>query len=175
MAPKFFGENFLAESPATDPKSLIGRVVPALASDLTGDKSKNYMKLFFTVDDVKDKRASTSFHSLETLKEYISRNVRAGLEKVESFDEVKTKDNWVLQVSSTTILNRKVESSVRAKIRKEIASLLSKSVEETSLEEFIKSVLSNTYQKKIRKDISSIYPVRFTEIHKVEVLQAGAS
>ena len=53
LAPKFFGESFLAESPATDPKSLMGRVVPIIASDLTGDKTKNYMKLFFKVSDVK--------------------------------------------------------------------------------------------------------------------------
>ena len=175
MAPKFFGESFLAESPATDPKSLMGRVVPIIASDLTGDKTKKYMKLFFKVSDVKDKTATTNFHALESIKEYISRNVRPGLEKVESFDEVKTKDNWVLQVSATTILNKKIQATVRAKVRKEIGDFFQKAVEEASLEDFLKSVLSSAYQKKVRKDLSAIYPVRFMEIHKIEVLQVGAS
>jgi len=170
-----FNENFLAESPATDPKSLVGRVVPAMVSDLTGDKSKNYIKLFFRVSDVKDKTASTDFSGLECLKEFVSRNVREGLEKVEAFDEVKTKDNWVLQISSTTILNRKIKANIRAKVRKQIADHLQKSVPETTLEEFLKSVLASTYQKKIRKEASVFYPVRFMEIHKVEVLKVGAS
>ena len=175
LAPKMFNGNFLAESPATDPKSLVGRIIPAMVSDLTGDKSKNYMKLFFKVSDVKDKSASTDFSGLECLKEYVSRNLRDGLEKVETFDQIKTKDNWILQVSSTIILNRKIKTKIRAKVRKHVAEFFQKSIEETSLEDFLKSVLSSAYQKKIRKEVSSLYPVRFMEIHKVEVLKVGAS
>src|SRR3989338_6551238 len=93
LSPKSFGETFLYETPATDPSSIVGRPVEVFAPQLTGDKTRSHIKLLFMVDEVKEKSATTQFYGLECLPEYVYRNIRAGLQKLEAIDTVDTKDN----------------------------------------------------------------------------------
>lgn len=168
-----FGENFLVNTPSTDPKSVVGRNFTVPVSHLTGDKRKQHMKVKFRTTEVKDKQVNTRFNGFEVSKEFISKNVRKGSEKVESINEIKTKDNWLLQVTTISILMRNAKSNIRTKIRKFIVDFLQKESEKSNIDKFVKSVMNSEYQKSIRKKCSKIYPIRFTEINKIEVLKAG--
>jgi small subunit ribosomal protein S3Ae len=174
LAPKMFNENFILETPATDPKNLMGRSVSVMAPHLFGEKIKQHMKFIFKIDDVKDKTATTRFHRLESLPEFVARNVRQTIGKIESFDDVKTKDNWSLQVSSTVILNKNTESNIKTKARKYLSDYVKKAASNATLEDFLKEIIASSYQKEIRKDASKFYPIRFIEFHKVEVLKMPA-
>ncbi len=169
-----FNENFIFETPATDPKNLIGRSVGVMAPYLFGEKIKQHMKFIFKIEDVKEKTATTRFHKLESLPEFVSRNVRQSIGKIESFDDVETKDNWKLQVSTTVILNKNTESKIKTKARKYLSEYVKKAAGNATLEEFLKEIIASTYQKDIRKDASKFYPIRFIEFHKVEVLKRPA-
>ncbi len=173
MSPKIFGESFLAETPATDSKHLVGRVIEVPVSHLLGDKSKGHMKLIFKVTGVDDKKASTNFGGFFVGREFIARNIRPGLEKLEVVDYAETKDKWKLQLTTTAIINTNCEVTILKKSRHFISSFFKEAASKSTLEEFVKNVLSSTYQRSIRKDVSKIYPVRFAEINKIEVVTAG--
>ena len=175
MAPKLFGEIFLYDTPAIDPKLVIGRKVEIPVPFLTNDKTKNHMKIVFRVNDVQDKSAHTVFDSYFCSREFIARNVRKRCQKLDVTNYVDTKDNWRLQVTTTAILNRNVKENVETKMHNLIESGLKEMAATATLDEFIKNVISSVYQKKLRKDGTKIYPVRFTEISKVEVIKAPAA
>ncbi len=163
------------ETPATDPLSLTGRVVGVHASQLTGDKTRSHIKIIFRVDGVKEKTVSTHFFGLECMPEYIYRNVRAGLQKLEAIDYIDTKDGWKLQITVSIILNRKSEANIQKKSRDFVMDYLRKEAAKSTIEEFVKSVVAGAYQKKLKKDASKVYPVRFLEISKIEVHKVGTA
>ncbi len=174
MSPKSFGESFLSETPATDSKHIAGRIIEVPVSNLLNDKTKNHMKLIFKVTDVENKKAHTKFGGFYVVREFISRNVRPELEKLYVVDYAETKDNWKLQITTTAILNGKCESTILSKSRKLISDFFKNQAANSTIDDFVKNVVSSNYQKIIRKDCSKIYPVRFAEINKIEVISDGS-
>jgi ribosomal protein S3AE len=172
LAPEYFGENVIAETPATDPKTIIGRTVEVNVSDLIGQKGKDYQKIRFRADRVDGKKVHTSFCGYFCIREYISRVVRKRLQKIEIIDSVKTKDEWVLQVSSVAIMNRNVDSNVQKKVRVWMSDQLGQVASRSAIDEFVKFIIAGTVQHKMKKQGSRIYPVRFFEIAKIEVLKS---
>lgn len=61
LAPKFFGEKVLGETPIGDPETIKNRVLSVSLINLINDSSKYYFKFNFRVKDVKEKKVSTEF------------------------------------------------------------------------------------------------------------------
>ena len=167
------GESFLVETPSTDPDTIVGRNVVVPVAQLTGDKSKQHMRVTFKATDVKDKQVNTAFNGLDIIKEFIYRGVRKYTEKVEAVYTVKTKDNWQLQITTVAILNRNSKFKLKTKVSKIILDVLQREAEKVDIDHFVKSVIGGEYQKAIRKEGNKVYPLRFAEISKIEVQKAG--
>lgn len=170
LAPKIFGGNTIAETPTLDPKSLMGRIVDVNLADLTGKSSKFYINMRFKINGIEDKNALTLFNGYYCLREHLFRVVRKRSQKVKTINNVETKDNWKLQITTTIILNRNTNVTVQKKERKLIRDYLEDFAKKSSLEDFVKATINGIIQKHIRKTGSKIYPVRFSEIEKIEVL-----
>ena len=166
-----FNENFIAETPTTDPKTLMGRNLEVNVSELLKQPSKYYMKVIFKINriDEKQKTVYTRFNGYTVSKEHIYRVIRKRTQKVETVTDIKTKDDWKLQVTAVTILNRNTESEIQKKIRKHVESFLKEEVGKLTVNDFMKLLINSVLQVKIKKSGTKIYPVRFSEITKVEV------
>lgn len=164
----------LAETPATDPKALTDRCVEASAVDFTGDKRKQHMKLIFKTTELADSKLNTRFNGYRCTNEFVTRFVRKGSQKIDATDYVETKDEWKLQVTVVAILNRNVDTNLQKKARKFVVKKLKDTASKNNLADFIKGVMASVYQKDIRKQGSKIYPIRFAEISKIEVIKPGA-
>jgi small subunit ribosomal protein S3Ae len=169
-----FNENFITETPVTDPKSLIGRNVEVNVSELLKQPSKYFMKLVFRIIKIDDaqKRAYTRFNGFSVSKEHVYRVVRKRIQKVETVIDIQTKDAWKLQVSALIILNRNTEVEVQRKVRKHVEDALKQQALNLGIDDFVKLVTNSVLQMKIKKSGTKIYPVRFSEITKIEVKQA---
>ncbi|MFH1364610.1 MAG: hypothetical protein ABIH52_03045, partial [Candidatus Aenigmatarchaeota archaeon] len=164
MSPKSFGESLINETPTTDPKTLIGRTVEINVGDFFRQPAKYYMKMKFKIDRVEGRNAHTLFNGYTCLNEYISRYIRKGSQKVTSIDYATTKDNWKIQVYVLAILNRNVERGVQKAVRKGIKEYIEDKVKASTMEEFMKAVISGIPQRHVKKTFSKIYPIRFSEI-----------
>jgi small subunit ribosomal protein S3Ae len=167
-----FGENIISETPTTDPEFLVGRMIQVKVPQLTGDKTRNHLKLIFKTTEVKEKRLATIFYGMGCTPEYVSRNIRAGLQKMEAIGMAQTKEGWDLQITSSIILNRKTKVNIQKQVRKATTDFM-KAEAAKGLGEFVKNSVSGVYQKKMKKDLSSIYPIRFFEVTKIEVHKVG--
>ena len=169
LSPDTFGSKFLCKTPTTDPGSLTGRVIEIGVPDLTGDQTKYYMKVRFRVKEVGDRKVLTEFHGFRCAKEYIFRIVRKGSQRVDVDPVIETKDGYKLHVGFIGILNRNVETSLKSRFRKFVTELLKENAGKITLDDFVKGVLAGVIQRKIKKQGSRIYPVRFSEIRKIEI------
>jgi ribosomal protein S3AE len=172
-APDWLGSIKIGETPATDSKSVPGRVLEVAVSDLTNDQSKYYMRLGLKMDKPVGKSVLTKFHSFFCLNEYVMRMARKGLGKVPVFEDVETKDGWKLQVSVVAVLNRHGNSEIKRSVRDFASKLIKSKAKELSHQEFVKAAMAGVFQMKIKKGASKIYPVRFCEITKIETLKSG--
>lgn len=175
LAPKGFKELHLAEIPALEAKSVIGRNIEIGVSELMDNPSKYHMKLRFKVTDVDGSVAHTRFNGFFVVQEAIARMARKKASKLESVEDVSTADGWGLHIKVVSTLNRKSYTQIQKKIRAEIVSTLRETVSKSSLEDLITSIVNGILQKNIKKAGSKIYPIRFTEVAKIEVLKVPAA
>lgn len=174
MSPPEFGSNFIGETPTLDPKTLIGRTIEANLAEISNKPNKYHMNLIFRIKALKDHTAETEFHGFFCSKEYMFRMVRKKVQKVRTINDVVTKDDWALQLTSVIVLNRNTKTEIQKKVRKFIAEYLEKNIREAPIDKVIKGVLAGAIQKNIRMAGSKIYPIRFSEIEKIEVLKRPA-
>lgn len=171
--PKSFGETVIVETPTTDPGSLVGRNVVVSMAEL-GNYQKHHIKLTFKIASIDNHRAYTRFNGLALTRDYLYRLVRKRLQKVENIFTITTKDNWELQLTTLTMLNRTTYSQIQTVIRNDVKRAIAGAAAQATIDDFVKSVIDGVIQMQVRKQESKVYPVRFSEISKIEVLKVPA-
>lgn len=174
MAPKAFDNRVVAETPTTNPKTLVGRNLEISMGDITGQYGRDYYRLILRVTGIEGKTVITRFNGYSTLKEHIMRMVRKRSQKIEVISDIQTKDNWKLQTTSIAVLNRNTESPVQTKMRVFINDEMKRLAQENTMDSILRQITSTGLQRELKKKGSKIYPVRFFEIAKIEVRKAPA-
>lgn len=170
QAPSFFNEKAIGKTLSSDPKLLIGRKMTVNSMDLTGNLSKYYLKVIFRINQVDGSVAKTSFSGSECVRDYISRMVVRRVRRIDTIQDLKTKDGVTIRVKGIAITSRKVKSSVEKVIRKRIAEMIKQRVESATLENLINQILSDEMKNRILQEARRIYPIRNFEIRKTQVL-----
>lgn len=169
VAPKFFGDFIIGETMAMDPNQIKGRIIETSLTDITGDPNKYYLKFFLKVDDIKDNKAITKFVGHDCTRDYLSRIVRSRTTRIDTNDIIDLTDNK-LRVKTIAISNRSISNNVASEIRKNISEIVINELTKLKTEEFIRGLIDGSLQSKVRKIISKIYPLRFFEFRRTQVL-----
>ncbi len=170
IAPEYFGGIEIGKTAVSEPNKLMNKRVTVSAIYLTNDFGKYYLKFTFKINDVKENRAFTKLDSFECLRDYVSRMVVRWVRRVDTVQNLTTKDDKKIKVKGIAIIRGRIKSSIQKTIRKKIEELIRAEVENSTLEEFVKKVLSDETKKKILREARRIYPVRNFEIRKTEIL-----
>jgi small subunit ribosomal protein S3Ae len=174
ISPVSFGEKEIAQTPATDPKTIVGRNVEVSMRDMMGRQGKDYQKIRFMMERVEGKNVFTRFNGYSCVREFVSRFVRKRSDKIEVISDIRTRDMWELQISSVAIMNRNVDTNIRRKSRAWVNEQLAEAASSAGIDDFVRLIISGTVQHKIKKQGSRIYPIRFFEVTKIEVAGSPA-
>ena len=169
-APKMFNEIKIGETVASDPDRLIGRVVEVTLKDLTGDFTKQYIKLRFQIDEVKGDKAYTKFKGLLLSREYMRSQIRRKTTRVEGIFDAVTKSGEKLRVRTIAIARGRSQTSQERAIRKAMVEVVKKRIENSTLEEFIEQVLNGSISKEMHEVAHKICPLKNVDIRKIKVL-----
>ena len=169
VAPSFFGDFVIGETITMDPNKLVGRVVETSLTDITGDPNKYYLKLFFKVNEVKDKKAITSFIGHNCTRDFLARIVRRRSNRIDTNNVINLQDGK-MRVKAVAISNRSVSKAVETKVRLTVSEIIKEEVSKLKVEEFLREIIDGKLQQKIRKVISKTYPLRQFEFRKTEIL-----
>ena len=170
ILPKFFDEKEIGTTFASEPKLLIGREIILSALELTDNVNKYYLKFLFKINRVEGNKAFTEFHGTDCLQDYISRMVVRRVKRIDTVQDLMTKDKVKLRVKSICVLPRKAKSSVQLNVRNKIKEIIGREVESCSLDDFVKKLISDEIKNKVLIEGRKIYPIKNFEIKKVEVL-----
>ena len=168
VAPKFFKEKIIGESPTGDPKNIMGRKIEVHLINLIEDLSKYYIKFYFKVNEIKNDKAYTEFSGLECMRDYISRLIRYGIARIDTVQDVTTKDNKKIRIKTIIITRKKIKKNVETTLKKFIQDEIKKEVESSTLDELIEKIINDHIKSFIFEKGKKIYPIRAFEIRKIE-------
>jgi len=169
LAPAMFNNVEIGKTVAGSGESPVGRKINVSLMELTGNFKKYYLKMIFKISEVKDEQALTEFAGSECLNDYITRIVYRRSRRVDTVQDLETKDGKKIRVKTITILPRRVKSSIQTAARNKIRGMIKAEVESSSMEEFVEKMLNNDIKDRVFREASVIYPIRNFEIRKTEV------
>ncbi|MDP2666848.1 MAG: hypothetical protein Q8P05_05115 [Candidatus Diapherotrites archaeon] len=118
LAPASFSHRLIGETPAEESEKMVGRIISVSARDLTGNIKKTQVMLNFRVLDVQGTNANTIFDSMHVQTGALKRLVRRRSSKVESVDDVVTKDGVRARVKSLALTAGRMSQSQQTAVRK---------------------------------------------------------
>jgi small subunit ribosomal protein S3Ae len=169
LAPKMFGEAVIGETLSIEPSQLKGRIVEVSLIELIGDPNKYYIKLFFKVSEIDSNKAYTIFFGHDCTRDFLARIVQPRTTRIDTNEIVKFEDGKI-RIKSVAISNRQVNNEIERKVRKMLNELIAKEAEKMKIEAFVKSLIRGDIQQKIRKSMSKLYPLRWFEFRKTEII-----
>ncbi len=168
-APKEFNEAQIAEMPASDESSIVGRNIRIGLSAITNNPSHAYTELVLKVTDVNGEAAHTKVLRIEQLYSYIRSLVRRYKSVSDGVFDVSTSDG-IKEVAKVLIITRgRTAHTKLVGMRKEAKVFLEAYFKEKTLKEAIDSVIDGKLQGELGAKVAHIAPVSKVEIKKFEV------
>ena len=169
--PVNFEDKEIGETPAKDPDLLIGRGVEVTMRELSGDFSKQYIKLRFEIDNVAGTVANTKFTGHKTTTDYVRSMIRRGTSRIDASAVVKTKDDRKIKLQVLAVTIRRAKSSQQRFMRKTIEDLLIEAAAERSFDDLVKVCVNGKLASEIYHNAKKIYPLKRVEIIKSKVIK----
>lgn len=169
--PVNFGDKEIGETPAKDADLLIGRGVEVTMRELTGDFSKQYIKLRFEVDSVAGNVATTKFTGHKTTTDYVRSMIRRGTSRVDVSKIIKTNDDYKIKLHVLAVTTRRAKSSQQKYMREVIGDLLTEVSKEKSFENIIEASVNGKLASEIYHKAKKIYPLKRVEVIKSKVIE----
>ena len=174
MTPKDFGEAEIGTTPARDPEILVKRRVESSMRELTGDFSKQYVKLYFQINDVAGDIANTKFVGHHVTTDYVRSMIRRGTSRIDTLSEITTKEGYKVDVHIIAITVKRAKASQQKFIRETMANLIQQAVDGKTFPEFVEGVISGKMASSIYHETKKIYPLKRVEIIKTQVAEEPA-
>ena len=171
VAPKAFGEAKIGETAASDPADIKGRVIKSSMMDITGDFSKQHIKLEFRLADVVGNKIQTEFIGQYLSRDYMRSQIRRKSTRVEDVIDVRTKDGHMLRVKAIAMAIGRAQATQERAIRKIMRDIVIKRAQTTDLEQFINEIIMGRLSANIYRGAGKIYSLKRVEIRKVRVLE----
>ncbi|WP_406531450.1 30S ribosomal protein S3ae [Methanobrevibacter sp.] len=169
--PVNFEDKEIGETPARDPELLIGRGVEVTMRELTGDFSKQYIKLRFEIDNVAGDVANTKFTGHKTTTDYVRSMIRRGTSRIDASAIVTTKDGRKIKLQVLAVTIRRAKSSQQRYMRSVIEDLILETASEKTFDDLVKIVVNGKLASEIYHNAKKIYPLKRVEIIKSKVIK----
>lgn len=171
MTPTEFGDAEIGTTPARDPDMLLKRSVESSMRELTGDFSKQYVKLYFQINNVAGDTANTKFVGHHVTTDYVRSMIRRGTSRIDTMSDVTTKEGYKVNVHIIAITVKRAKSSQQKFIRETMDKLIQQLSDDKTFPELIEGVVSGKMASTIYHETKKIYPLKRVEIIKTKVIE----
>lgn len=171
MTPTEFGDAEIGTTPARDPDMLVKRTVESSMRELTGDFSKQYVKLYFQINNVAGDTANTKFVGHHVTTDYVRSMIRRGTSRIDTIIDIDTQDGYKVNVHILAITVKRAKSSQQKFIRETMGNIVQNAVEGRTFREIVEAVISGKMASSIYHETKKIYPLKRVEIIKTQVVE----
>jgi small subunit ribosomal protein S3Ae len=168
--PPYFGGTILGSVPSEDPNKLVGRIVETTLYDLTGDFSQQYLKLRFQVTAVTGTEASTVFKGHEYARDYLRSLVRRGSTRVDTIQNITTKDGFRLRVSIVSLSVIRLNKMQITSMRRVAREILTEKAKNLTFDQFAQEAVLGKIASDVYNIAKKITPLRHVGVRKSKLL-----
>lgn len=168
-APELFGGETISETPAEEQEMVQGRTVKVGLKDLMPSSDKYFMDVFLQVEEVEGDTARTQLVGHTTSREYISKMVSRGSNRIDTVVDVQTADGRTVRVKTIGVTIRKTNSAKVTHVRDRIEETIRTFAEDRSYDDLMESIFADEVQREVRDACQDIYPLRSFEIRRTEL------
>ncbi|MDD1764194.1 MAG: 30S ribosomal protein S3ae [Methanobacteriaceae archaeon] len=168
--PKEFGESEIGTTPARDPNLLLRRKVEATLRELSGDFSKQYVKLRFQISDVAGDTAHTRFMGHQVTTDYVRSMIRRGTSRIDAIMKLETKDGKKIKVHMLAITIKRAKSSQQRYIRETMEKLVKEAALNKTMNELVEDIIKGKLASNVYHETKKIYPLKRVETIKTRVI-----
>lgn len=169
-SPELFGEAEIGKTMASDPEKLVGRRIKVSLLELTNNYNKFYVKFIFKIKRVEGKNAYADFDGSEVMQDYISRMILRHVRRVDTVQDLQTKDGVRIRIKGLAIISRRIKSSIMSRIRNQIREMMRDEVEGSNFTDLVDKIITDEIKGKVLRSARQTYPVRNFEIRKTKLL-----
>jgi small subunit ribosomal protein S3Ae len=171
LAPKAFEEKEIGKLLVSEEKNSIGRRIIVNALELVNNPNKYYLNFFFRVFKIENGVAYTEFDGFECTRDYISRMVLHKVKRMDLIQDIPTKDGVKLRVKSLLVAQKGIGEKCKKLMKKKAAEMILDFVQNSTVRDFLSKIMNDELKNRIFQELRKIYPLRYFEIRKVEVLR----
>jgi len=168
--PKEFGDAEIGTTPARDPDILLKRRVESTLRELSGDFSKQYVKLKFQISEVAGKTATTRFMGHQVTSDYVRSMIRRGTSRIDAIVKAETKDGQKMKIHVLAITIKRAKSSQQRYIRETIEKLVIDAARQKNFVELVEDIIGGKMASYIYHEAKKIYPLKRVETIKTQVV-----
>lgn len=173
IAPKIFGSKEIGESYLEGPENAVGRKIKINLRDLTGNVKDQNIYIGFQINGISGRLLNTTVISYELTPSYIKRAVRKNTARLDDYFEVKTKGGKKVILKSFMVSINKAQRSVKAKLRREVGTILAEEASKVDFATFISSLVTRRIQMDLKKKLKKILPLKEVAIRVSKLKEQG--
>lgn len=170
VAPEMFGSSVIGETLAADSRQLVGRMMEVSLIDISRNYSKFFVKVRLQIDRVDGSKAHTKLVGHDVLRERVYRMVQRHGRRVDSIQDVTTKDGVKVRIKTVFMIIKRVGESTKRAARKLAREMIDEAASKSTFEELINAIIAGDLQHDIKKQCSKIYPIGSIEIRRTELV-----
>jgi ribosomal protein S3AE len=171
VAPKMFQEQVIGESPVTESRLLLGRMINVNMMSMTNDPKDQNLQLKFIINSLNGNDAvGTELMGFTLSPAFVRRLVRKEKRRVDDCFTVKTADNKNVIIKPFLLTINIVSNSILTSLRKKAYEIVKNTALPLSYEGLVTEVLSHKLQDKMRKDLNKVYPLKHCEIRDFQLV-----
>jgi len=172
--PEFLNRTAVGQTLASDPALLTDRIIETTVGEMTGDMSKNNIKMRFRVVRVNGDIAETIFLGHHLTNDYVRSIVKRQTSKIDAILTVRTADGYIVTIKPTCFTVKRARTSQIKAIRNLMTRIVVRRAVKSNFEDLIQEVVTGKLSSMVYKQTKNIYPLRRVEIRKTEVVKTPA-
>jgi len=173
--PKEFGDAEIGTTPAREPDMLLKRRVESTMRELTGDFSKQYVKLKFQISEVAGDTATTRFIGHQVTSDYVRSMIRRGTSRIDSIVKAESKDGQKMKIHVLAITIKRAKSSQQRYIRETVEKLVVDAAAQKNFVELVEDIIGGKLASYVYHETKKIYPLKRVEVIKTKVVDEKKS
>jgi len=172
ILPSYFGETKVGETPAEEGELVVGRVFETTLSQITGDFSQEYIKMYFQVTSVDARKAKTVFKGHEYLRDYLRSLVRRRSTKVDGIFRVTTTDGYKVKIILTALTTTRIKASQEFVMRAIMRDIVEEKIKTLTFDQLAHELVLGKLASDVYAQTKNITALRHVGVRKSELISA---
>ncbi len=169
-----FPNQWIGETPASDPEKLMDRNVEVVVRDVTGDFMHEKYKLWFRIFKVDGNKAYARFVKEMLNRDYMRSIVQRRSSRIDVQSEGVAKDGNEVRIFTLIVTSVRIRSSQKSAVRKRVDEYVRSLIPEYTVEELVKSYIFGEpvpVVSEIQRIASKVAPIKYVELRKMVILK----